>query len=131
MSTINLAGNKLPSRDIPMMVQQDVQARPNYIPPRSEDYVGYANDYVDISNKNKEKAKRPEDIFDKLQVPIICAVVFFLFQLPIVRKTIFNHLPSLYFTDGNPQISALFFQTVVFGIFVYVLNTFVIGKNAD
>ena len=122
MSTINVAGSHLPSRDIPMMNPHDDQSRPNYIPNNSNDYIKQYTEFSDMSKNNKEQSS---DIFDKLQIPIMCAVIFFLFQMPIVRKSLFKYLPSLYFTDGNPKISALLVQAIVFAVGVYLLNTFV------
>jgi hypothetical protein len=124
MSTINVAGNHLPSRDIPMMNPHDDQSRPNYIPGGGNggDYIQQYSSLADVAKRNRENGG--EDLFDKLQIPIMCAVIFFLFQLPVVRKTLFKYLPSLYFTDGNPKISALLVQALVFAVGVYVLNTF-------
>jgi hypothetical protein len=126
MSTINVAGNHLPSRDIPMMNPHDDQSRPNYVPGGGNggDYIQQYSDFAEIAKRNKEKEGKDRDIFDRLQIPIMCAVIFFLFQLPIVRKSLFKYVPSLYFTDGNPKISALLVQAAVFGAGVYLLNTF-------
>lgn len=126
MSTINVAGNHLPSRDIPMMNPYDDQSRPNYIPGGggNGDYIQQYSDFAEMAKRNKNNHDN-DDLFDKLQIPIMCAVIFFLFQLPIVRKSLFKYLPSLYFTDGNPKISALLVQALVFAGGVYLLNTFV------
>uniref|UniRef100_A0A6C0BTJ1 Uncharacterized protein n=1 Tax=viral metagenome TaxID=1070528 RepID=A0A6C0BTJ1_9ZZZZ len=123
MSTINMAGNQLPSRDIPMMNPHDNQSRPNYIP-ENNNYVQQYSDFAEIARQNKEKDGKQGDIFERLQTPIMCAVIFFLFQLPIVRKSLFKYLPSLYFTDGNPKISALLIQAISVAVAVYLLNTF-------
>jgi len=126
MSTINVAGNHLPSRDIPMMNPHDDQSRPNYIPGGAceTDYIQQYSNFADMAKRNDANINKKEDLFDKLQIPIMCAVIFFLFQLPIVRKTLFKYLPSLYFIDGNPKISALLVQALVFAGGVYLLNTF-------
>jgi len=123
MSTINVAGNHLPSRDIPMMNPHDDQSRPNYIPGGGNgDYIQQYSDFADMAKRNNDK--QGGDLFDRLQIPVMCAIIFFLFQLPIVRKSLFKYLPSLYFTDGNPKISALLVQALAFGAGVYLLNTF-------
>ena len=129
MSTINVAGNHLPSRDIPMMNPHDDQSRPNYVPGGGggADYIQQYTNYAEMANRNNNNnnnTTKNDDLFEKLQIPIMCAVVFFLFQLPIVRKTLFKYLPSLYFVDGNPKISALLVQAAVFAAGVYLLNTF-------
>lgn len=125
MSTINVAGSHLPSRDIPMMNPHDDQSRPNYVPGGGNgDYIQQYTDFAEMAKRNKANDDKPRDIFDRLQIPIMCAVVFFLFQLPIVRKSLFKYLPSLYFTDGNPKISALLVQAIVFAAGVYLFNTF-------
>jgi hypothetical protein len=125
MSTINVAGNHLPSRDIPMINPHDDQSRPNYVPGGGNgDYIQQYTDFADMAKRNKEKEGKDKDLFERFQIPIMCAVIFFLFQLPIVRKSLFKYLPSLYFTDGNPKISALLVQAAVFAAGVYLLNTF-------
>ncbi len=126
MSTINVAGNHLPSRDIPMMNPHDEQSRPNYIPGvgNGGDYIQQYSDFADMAKRQNEKEIKQGDLLDRLQIPIMCAVIFFLFQLPIVRKMLFKYLPSLYFTDGNPKISALLVQALVFAAGVYLINTF-------
>lgn len=140
MSTINIAGNKLPSRDIPMSIPQDTQSRPNYIPQQQQtnnqqiDYVNFANNYAEIASKHKEakeKEKTSDDFFDKLQIPIICGILFFICQLPVVRKTMFKYLPSLFFSDGNPKLTAMITQTIIFVLGIYILNNFIIVKFAD
>jgi len=124
MSTINVAGNQLPSRDIPMMNPHDDQSRPNYVPGGGNggDYIQQYTEFADMAKRNRDNKEK--DIFERFQIPIMCAVIFFLFQLPIVRKTLFKYLPSLYFTDGNPKISALLVQAAVFAAGVYLFNTF-------
>ena len=126
MSTINVAGSHLPSRDIPMMNPHDDQSRPNYMPGGGggADYIQQYTSLADMAKNDHNTKNKKDDLFDKLQIPIMCAVVFFLFQMPIVRKTLFKYLPSLYFVDGNPKISALLIQAVVFACGVYLLNTF-------
>ena len=126
MSTINVAGNHLPSRDIPMMNPHDDQSRPNYIPGGGNgDYIQQYSDFAEMAKRNNHnEVKQGGDLFDRLQIPVMCAIIFFLFQLPIVRKSLFKYLPSLYFTDGNPKISALLVQALAFGAGVYLLNTF-------
>jgi len=123
MSTINVAGSHLSSRDIPMMNPHDDQSRPNYVPGGGNgDYIQQYSSLADVSKNNKSNSS--DDMFDKLQIPIMCAVVFFLFQLPVVRKALFKYLPSFYFTDGNPKISAILIQALVFAAGVYLINTF-------
>ena len=125
MSTINVAGNHLPSRDIPMMNPHDDQSRPNYVPGGGNgDYIQQYSEFAEMAKRNKEREGKDRDLFDRLQIPIMCAIIFFLFQLPIVRKSLFKYLPSLYFTDGNPKISALLVQALAFAAGVYLLNTF-------
>lgn len=129
MYTINQGGTQIPSRDIPMMCPTDEQARPNYMPNNGGDYVQQYADYAEIARKNKEKEEKQrnkDDVFDKLQVPILCSILFFVFQLPVIRKSLFKFLPSFFFTDGNPKISALLTQTLIFAAGIYALYNFII-----
>jgi len=116
----------LPSRDIPIHLEQltsDVQVQPNYIPqPVTKDYINDAND--DINNYyNYEKNQNSLDsLYDELQAPLLLAVLYFLFQLPFFKKTVFKYLPFFCNTDGNYNFNGLIFTCALFGFIYYSLS---------
>lgn len=116
----------LPSRDIPIHLEQltsDVQVQPNYIPqPVTKDYINDAND--DINNYyNYEKNQNSLDsLYDEIQAPLLLAVLYFLFQLPFFKKTVFKYLPFFCHTDGNYNFNGLIFTCALFGFIYYSLS---------
>ena len=89
---------QLPSRDIPQNIQnlvQDPQIHPDYIP-RPESMQQYINDDEDNDeiingyNKKIHNMNKLDDMYNELQTPILISVLFFLFQLPIVKKILFG-----------------------------------------
>tara|TARA_Y100000389_G_C17462436_1_gene522847 strand:+ start:3093 stop:3641 length:549 start_codon:yes stop_codon:yes gene_type:complete len=116
---------QLPSRDIPMNTNpltQDAQMQPNYVPSNNqEDYIQQYDNFVSLANKSKdaEVDKQKNDLFyEQLQVPLLVGVLFFLFQLPFIRKILFTKLPMLFTGDGQPKISLYLLKTSLFvGLF--------------
>jgi hypothetical protein len=126
----SLAGaTQLPSRDIPLQTEQltnDVQINPNYIPQPSQRDRDYIND-MDIDNINDyyraEKNQNSLDsLYDELQAPLLLAVLYFLFQLPFFKKTVFKYLPFFCNSDGNYNFNGLIFTCALFGFIYYSLS---------
>jgi hypothetical protein len=119
----------LPSRDIPMeplKVANDVQSQPNYIPPPQfqEDYIKNSitpQNLVDTNSKQIKNSAYYEKLYGELQLPIIIALLFFLFQLPIVKQYNKKLLPFLFKSDGNPNLYGYIANSVLFASMIYVL----------
>jgi len=113
----SVGGNlNLPSRDIPtetVHITQDQQIKTNYIPENTEDYIQKfqtPQELVDINAKKEETKTKYERLFDDLQIPILIFVLYFVFQLPIVNKTIGTYLPLLFNKDGNANMKGYVFN---------------------
>lgn len=98
---------QLPSRDIPQSqshLTNDAQLQPNYIPENNGDYINdtYNQDQI-INNQNiKQKSTNSMDaLYDDIHVPIILAVIYFVFQLPVIKTNTLKYIPSLFNKDGN------------------------------
>lgn len=121
---------QLPSRDIPMTTSNlthDVNIQPNYIPPpqSNTDYVkNYeeASDIINDYNDNIERNDTLDEMYNEIQVPLLLAVLYFLFQLPFFRKFLFSYLPVLFSNDGNLNLNGFIFMSALFGIFYYLIN---------
>lgn len=125
----------LPSRDIPVTTQQltnDPSIQANYIaPPNIEN-----NDYINSNDANEdfdypeEKNKNYLDsIYDEFQSPLLIAILYFIFQLPIFKKSLFKYLPFLCNNDGNYNINGLLFTSALFGFIFYSLIKFIVQFN--
>jgi hypothetical protein len=124
---------QLASRDIPMNTSNlthDLNIQPNYIPPpvQTQSQADYIKNYEETSdiinnyNYNVENNNRLDDLYSEIQGPILLAVLYFLFQLPIFRKYLFTYFPILFSKDGNLNINGYLFMSALFGILYYLLN---------
>ena len=91
----------LPSRDIPLTTihqQNDPSIQPNYIEnKKSEDYIGNIIDQQKVliqKSKDEFKSQNLEVLYNQIQIPVLVGILFFLFQLPIVRKFLFKFFDS-------------------------------------
>jgi hypothetical protein len=127
-----LSHQRIPSRDIPrdsMGYQHDEQVKPNFIP-KSNTSSDYVRDHEDMTEKNRieyENKKKEKNRFDnfmnEFQTPIFVAILFFLFQLPIINKLIFKRFDflSLHDADGNFNLYGLIFKSSLFGGIYYTV----------
>lgn len=124
---------QLHSRDIPMntsTISNDAQVQPNYMPPMPQ-HVDYIEDQeqteymIDQYNKSMDRSNYIDDVYNQFQVPILLAVLYFLFQLPFLRKLLYKHIPYLFQTDGNLNLNGQVFNSVLFGISYYSLDKFI------
>jgi hypothetical protein len=126
---------RLPSRDIPMdqtIYQQDEEIQPNYIPHAklTRDYV---RDYEEVTHDNikrhenrKDKTSMLDKIFSDLQTPVLVALIFFIFQMPMMNTMFYRNFSflSLYNTDGNVNFYGIALKSAVFGsVFYGIQNT--------
>lgn len=122
------SATNLPSRDIPMLTQehtQDVQSRPNHIPETNiGNYIENTMSQDDVVDAF-EKKRRPgesDDLYDELQEPIMIAILFFAFKLPIVKKKLRLLFPSIYESDGNLNFGGFLLQSALFGFSYYAIT---------
>ena len=121
---------QLPSRDISMStigISNDPHVQPNYVPAPQEntDYIRnyeQTSDMINDYNKNTQDNNSLDDMYNEIQVPLLLAVMYFLFQLPFFRKMLFGYFPVLFSTDGNMNINGFLFTSALFGLLYYLLN---------
>jgi hypothetical protein len=123
----SIAGaTSLPSRDIPQSTQQivnDPGIQANYVPPPQPSQSDYIKD-EDTNYTYKEETINSslDSIYDEIQAPLLLAVMYFIFQLPIMRKLIFKYIPFLCSNDGNYNFNGLVFTSGLFGFLYYSLT---------
>ena len=125
---------KLASRDIPidtLSIQQDMESAPNFVPEVSEERKNYIPDEDDLETIIKKQNIKTnhqnniENMYNELQTPILLGVLYFIFQLPIFKKLIYQTFPSLFINDGNLSINGYIFYSSLFSIVFYFLNRLV------
>ena len=128
----NTPNKKLPSRDIriePIQILQDEQTQINYIPPDD-----LSNDFVLEYEMNKDKKLKSHEqnkhrtrlidrIFTEIQTPLLIAILFFIFQMPVINKYLFKYFIFLnvYNQDGNLNIYGMLVKSVFFGLLYYLM----------
>jgi len=118
----------LPSRDIPMdntpLTMDEQSSNPNYVPrPQyQEDYIQNNERFDTMIKKQQEEDKKErasEELFEKMQIPLLVSLLFLIFQMPFVRKHLFHYIPSLFLKDGNLSFGGMIFKSLLFGIVYY------------
>lgn len=123
----SIAGaTSLPSRDIPQTTQaiiNDPAVQANYVPPPQPSQSDYIKD-EDTNYTYKEETINSslDSIYDEIQAPLLLSVLYFIFQLPIMRKLIFKYIPFLCSNDGNYNFNGLVFTSGLFGFIYYSLT---------
>jgi hypothetical protein len=118
----------LPSRDIPQNTQghtQDAYIKPNYIPPPTNtDYINDSDpsEYINSYQRDENVKNSLDTIYDEIQTPLLISILYFLFQLPIIKKTLFKYIPLLCHGDGNYNLNGLLFSSLVFGLIFFSLS---------
>lgn len=119
----------LPSRDIPQNTQQhmqDAHVQPNYIPPPNNvDYINDnvdANEYINAYQHETHINNSLDNIYDEIQTPLLISILYFLFQLPIMKKTMFKYIPFLCNNDGNYNLNGLLFSAFAFGLIYFMMS---------
>lgn len=121
---------RLPSRDIPMNqleFQQDQEIQPNYIPKAKltsnyiSEYEAASEETLKKHERNKYREEIATDLFSQLQIPILVAVLFFIFQMPIVNTMLRKYFTILkvYNEDGNMNFTGLVLKSGIFGSAFY------------
>jgi len=124
----------LPSRDIPQNqahIAQDAYVKPNFIPPPQDsgqmqgDYIReqQTNDEIIRAQAHKQEKKDSLDaLYEELQAPLLIAVLYFMFQLPVVQKQLCKIIPALFNKDGNPNLSGYIFTSIAFAGSYFLLT---------
>ena len=116
----------LPSRDIPQQqthLTQDAVTKPNYVPNGPDDYILKHQTQDEIIKQHVTKEKRGEnidEIYTELQAPILVGTLYFVFQLPVVKKQMMKLLPSIFLKDGNLNLSGYITYSILFSGMYYV-----------
>jgi len=119
--TNNPSITSLPNRDIQMdtQEQQDPYMNPNYIPESEmNDYIENDDTLYNMMNSGKvdgHEQDRLDQIYEELQIPLMVMVLYFLFQMPFVKKYMQRMLPSLFTKDEHPTFGGYLLKTALFG----------------
>lgn len=119
----------IPSRDIPInpnTIVQDSTIKPNYIPnsKSQEDYIkNYETPQSVIEKKNQDirYENNIEFFYNEIQLPVLIALIYFIFNIPYSKKMLLKYIPKLFASDGNYNIYGNIATSVFFAITYYIL----------
>ena len=127
-SAVSSGSLSLPSRDIPQSqghLTHDDEVKQNFIPGDNMDYIDEDRSKHDIINnymKKQENNNKADDLYNKLQTPILMSVLYFIFQLPVVKKVFLKLFPVFYHKDGNLNLTGFIVNSLLFSISYYIIN---------
>ena len=116
----------LPTRDIPQYqnhITQDNQTQANYVPRGPDDYIKEHQTPEDIIQKNlkrEESQNTLDEYYNEIHIPLMIGVLYFIFHLPVVRKSIFKYIPALFNADGNLNGTGYIANSLMFSGLCYV-----------
>ena len=118
---------QLPSKHIPMVNNNnDPTATNNYIPQSNAgDYIQNEINHNDIIQKDNQKTSELlsfENLYNEIQIPTIIGIVYYIFQLPYFKKSLYKILPILFNKDSNLNNKGIMFNAIIFSIVCYILN---------
>lgn len=122
----------LPPKDIPLDMSQfrDESAKPNYVPPLQnsrEDYVQEQETRIRDNRESEETKKAISQKFDiiaQLQMPIVVAILFWIFQIEKINRLMAHYLNflGLFREDGTLNVLGITAKSVVFGGVYYSIQ---------
>lgn len=107
---------ELPPRDIPRETiahVADPQVMPNYVPPPPP------------PQPPSPLPTKPEWT-EEAKLPLILALLFFLFNSVMVNTTIMKTFPSFFQPDGNITTNGLVFKSLLYGCAYYGVMKFIV-----
>jgi hypothetical protein len=66
-----------------------------------------------------------DDYYTEIQNPLMIAILFFLFHLPIVKNKLFIQFPMFFHKDSSYNLKGLIVMSVLFGFTYYLLTTII------
>ena len=79
-------------------------------------------EYMDDFQNNQSMNDSLENTYQELQTPLLLALLYFLFQLPIFKSVLFKYFPFLCKTDGNYNLNGLIITSILFGFIYYIIT---------
>jgi hypothetical protein len=119
----------LPSRDIPMDSSQvvlDDKTKVNYVPSTNHtDYITEHQTSDEITKQYDQKKidkDRMDDIYAELSMPLLVFILYFMYQLPAVRRSFISVFPMCYGLSGDINLYGRLINSAIFSCFVYIAH---------
>ena len=121
---------QLPIRDVPRNqdhLVQDKYTIPDYIPDNSNsDYIPrQVNNSINRTQAQSNKTKF-ETVYNEMFTPLLIAILFFLFSLPLFKSYVLKIFPMMVKSDGNFNLYGFLFNSVCFSASYYLITKWLI-----
>jgi len=106
----------LPARDIPRETvthTTDAQVTPNYVPPKQQEYIEQQPIQYQSSPSKIDK------LMEEFKLPILLAVLYFIFQMPTIHSFIIRVFPSIAHA-GELTTFGVLVKSILFGLSYHV-----------
>lgn len=143
LSSEQPVNQRLPSRDIPkdtMHLTNDAEIQANFLPPTPKNKRKYIEEEEDDDDdigigsyktykKKVEKENMMSLIISQIQTPLLAVLLFFIFQLGILKKVMYALFSNLgmYQEDGNLNTLGLVTKSLLFGILLFAIQMSIEG----
>jgi hypothetical protein len=127
--------HKLQQRHVQFETTQynDEQSHVNYIPQRkiNNDFVRDYEEQYDgdfrINESSKYRKTKLEQLISQLHMPILIAILYFIFSMPVFNKFLNKNFSFLqiYDSDGNFNFYGILFKSILFGGCYYLWTGFI------
>ena len=123
----------LPSRDIPQDTtgySNDEEVQPSYIP-RPKKHVDFVSEEEIMTERNLreyearlKKENKMDILLSDIQIPLFIAILYFIFQLPVVNSMLLKYFSflAIYDVSGNFNLIGLILKSILFGNIYYLFN---------
>lgn len=118
---------QLPIRDVPRNqdhLVQDKRTIPDYIPDNSN------SDYIPstavIRTQSQDDKSKFEKVYSEMFTPLLIAILFFLFSLPLFKSYVLKVFPVMVKSDGNFNLYGFLFNSVCFSASYYLITKWLI-----
>lgn len=125
---------RLPSRDIPTSQNHythDEEIQANYVPPPPPKVKDYIKEYDETESKRvrdheiaKYRQDWMEDVARSYQIPLLLAMLYFIFQMKVVSRVMFAYLGRLgwfYQEDGSLNVYGMGLKSSLFAGVYWIL----------
>ena len=121
---------QLPSRDIPREtthIVNDQQVQPNFVPPPPPAIPQYIPDetperLLEMNRARNTQSNSVDMIYDEMHIPLMLAILYFIFQLPITHKYMKSALPFIYKSDSNFSFIGYITVSILYAVSFYAIN---------
>ena len=119
----------LPSRDIPKnesVVNSDPKIKSDWIEDKAKvaDYITTEetqNQVLEAHKNNVEKTNQMHNILSHAQIPIMVALLYCIFQTPIIKHSMTEYLGFLYKKDGHLKNIGYVITSCLFGFLYFIM----------